>query len=131
MSGSPRTVLPDTNILIAALRGDQAVRQELAKVTVVLSAIVLGELYDGAYASRQAARELTALVALMAGSTVLPCTEGTAAVYGQIRLTLRRAGTLIPDNDIWIAASALQYGVPVITRDAHFSSVPGLSVERW
>ena len=131
MSGNPRLVLPDTNILIAALRRDQVVRQQLATVTVLLSAIVLGELYDGAYASRQAARELSELAALIAGSTVLPCDQGTAAVYGQIRLTLRRAGTLIPDNDIWIAASAIQYGVPVITRDSHFKSVPGLLVERW
>ena len=54
-------------------------------------------------------------------------------IFGKVRIrfTLRRAGTLIPDNDIWIAASALQYGVPVITRDAHFRSVPGLLVERW
>lgn len=131
MSGSLRPVLPDTNILIAAIRREQAVREQLATVTALLSAIVLGELYDGAYASRQAARELTDLATLIAGSAVLPCDAGTAAVYGQIRLTLRRAGTLIPDNDIWIAASALQYGVPVITRDGHFGSVPGLLVERW
>jgi predicted nucleic acid-binding protein len=35
-------------------------------------------------------------------------------------------GTPIPTNDIWIAALAMQHGLPLYTRDAHFSSVAGL-----
>lgn len=131
MTGSPRAVLPDTNIVIAAVRREQAVRQQLAGVTVLLSAIVLGELYTGAYASTRAARELTELAALVATSSAVVCDHATAAIYGQIRLALRWQGTPIPENDIWIAASALQHGVPVITRDGHFGYVPGLVVEAW
>lgn len=40
-------------------------------------------------------------------------------------------GLLIPDNDIWIAATAAQYGLTLAARDAHFKRISGLSVEMW
>ena len=50
--------------------------------------------------------------------------EGTAERYAVIFTTLRKAGTPIPTNDLWIAASAMQYGLRLLTRDAHFAKVP-------
>jgi len=44
---------------------------------------------------------------------------------------LRRAGHPIPENDIWIAAVALQYDFVMVTRDKHFGFVPELNVEIW
>ncbi|MEO5958497.1 MAG: PIN domain-containing protein [Opitutaceae bacterium] len=41
------------------------------------------------------------------------------------------AGTPIPENDLWIAAVALEHGLPVATRDIHFARVPGLTVLDW
>lgn len=131
MTGKLRTVLPDTNILIPALRKDQAILQQLGTVAIALSVIVLGEVYHGAYASRRSAQELADLATFVGQCTIVACDAGTAQYYGQIRLALRQAGTPIPENDIWIAATALQYGVPLITRDAHFGYVPGLTIEQW
>ncbi|HEV8045487.1 MAG TPA: PIN domain-containing protein [Rubrobacter sp.] len=44
---------------------------------------------------------------------------------------MRRIGRPIPENDIWIAATALQHGLVLVTRDSHFEHVEGLRVERW
>jgi len=46
--------------------------------------------------------------------------------YGALFASLRRAGTPIPTNDIWIAAAALQVGARVVTFDTDFGRIPGL-----
>ena len=43
----------------------------------------------------------------------------------------RRKGTPIPDNDIWIAAIALQHNLILVTRDTHFDEIESLQTERW
>ena len=48
--------------------------------------------------------------------------------YAEIHGALRRAGKPIPTNDLWIAAIAIEYGLVLYTRDAHFSHVPGLAL---
>jgi tRNA(fMet)-specific endonuclease VapC len=67
----------------------------------------------------------------MEGVTLLLPTARTAAEYGRVKVTLKAAGLPIPENDIWIAAYALEHGLPLATRDAHFAHVPGLIVEDW
>jgi tRNA(fMet)-specific endonuclease VapC len=55
----------------------------------------------------------------------------TADHYGQIRAALGKAGTPIPENDIWIAATALEYQLPLAARDDHFGRVSGLQILKW
>jgi tRNA(fMet)-specific endonuclease VapC len=62
---------------------------------------------------------------------MLPADLTTAEEYGIVKSRLSKKGTLIPDNDIWIAAQALQYGLKVATGDSHFNHVDGLVVEKW
>ena len=50
----------------------------------------------------------------------------TAEVYGQIKDALRRVGTPIPINDVWLSAQAIETGAVLITFDHHFSKVPGV-----
>lgn len=54
--------------------------------------------------------------------------EDTARQYGELFAKLRRQGTPIPTNDIWIAALALQYDLTLDTRDEHFKRVPDLKL---
>jgi predicted nucleic acid-binding protein len=61
---------------------------------------------------------------------VLP-DERTALQYAAIRLELKRAGTPIPVNDLWIAALCRQHGCDIVSRDRHFDSVPGLRRVSW
>ncbi|RYE41717.1 MAG: type II toxin-antitoxin system VapC family toxin [Sphingobacteriales bacterium] len=55
----------------------------------------------------------------------------TAGIYGGIKAKLRKKGTPIPENDIWIAAICQQYNLTLITRDNHFSHVEGLNSFNW
>jgi tRNA(fMet)-specific endonuclease VapC len=60
---------------------------------------------------------------------VVPIDADTGERYGLLHDHLRRQGTPIPVNGLWIAASAAQHGLRLATFDAHFLSVPGLLVE--
>ncbi len=51
--------------------------------------------------------------------------------YAQVRDELRRSGTPIPENDVWIAALARQYEEPVVSRDEHFDAVKGIVRHSW
>ena len=78
------------------------------------------------------AQKLEALLDLLiANSDVLTVSEATANHYASVRESLRRAGNAIPENDVWIAALAVQESLPVVTRDKHFSYVSGLDVQAW
>lgn len=55
--------------------------------------------------------------------------EETAARYAVIFDSLRRVGTPIPTNDIWIAAGAMQYGSVLLTTDPHFNAVTQIVAE--
>jgi tRNA(fMet)-specific endonuclease VapC len=71
-------------------------------------------------------RELEQFLTLV---TLLRPSKETAEIYGQIRLQLSSVGTPIPENDIWIAATAMQYDLPILTNDKHFNSVDGITVQ--
>ena len=59
---------------------------------------------------------------------LLPVSESTVRHYSKIYNQLKKNGTPIPTNDIWIAASALEHGASVISGDSHFSFVPMLKI---
>ena len=46
-------------------------------------------------------------------------------------MTLRSKGRPIPENDLWIAASALRHSLDLVTRDHHFEEIDGLTVKEW
>jgi tRNA(fMet)-specific endonuclease VapC len=54
-----------------------------------------------------------------------------ARQYGVIKNALRAKGRPIPENDIWIAAIAMQYHLTLVARDGHFQEVDGLVVGQW
>jgi tRNA(fMet)-specific endonuclease VapC len=61
----------------------------------------------------------------------LACDAVTGLHYGNIKEQLRQMGRPIPENDIWIAAIALLFDSILVSRDEHFSTVQGLTVEFW
>ncbi len=131
MTGSRRAVVLDTTVAVAALRREPAVLQRLDDVQSTVSVTTLGELYHGAHRAALTAKEMDNIQTFIAHSHVLDVDRRTAEQYGTIKYHLQRQGTPIPENDIWIAAIALQHQVPLATRDAHFDRVPGLTVEHW
>lgn len=100
-------------------------------MTVFLSSTVLGELIFGAYRSERVEENLEHIAEFAADNTVLVCDANTAWHYGRTKDQLRRAGRPIPENDIWIAATARQHGLTLVSRDAHFGEVEGLETVAW
>jgi tRNA(fMet)-specific endonuclease VapC len=124
--------LIDTNIVIALFGNEPAVLQHLTQqIEVFTPAIVLGEVYYGAYKSSRVQENIFRINEFAARAAVLECDLVTAQWYGQIKDGLRRKGRPIPENDIWIAAIAMQYDLILVTRDGHFEEIDGLQVKQW
>lgn len=124
--------LLDTNIMIAALASDANVLDRIEDADdFFVSTVVLGELLYGAFNSSKVDANLDRLRAFVGQVGTLHCDEVTAEWYGQIKVSLRRQGTPLPENDIWIAASAVQHSLTLVTRDEHFDRVPNLQRAKW
>src|SRR5690349_2836081 len=113
--------LLDTNVVIALFADDASVKARLAAAAeVFVAATVLGELYFGAKKSGRPAANVAKVDQFAAANSVLPCDAATARHYSDVKDGLRLKGRPIPENDIWIAAVALQHGLTLVSRDAHF-----------
>lgn len=122
----------DTNALSAWADGDEAIRPALSSaVKLVVPVVVLGEFDFGIRQSRHYRRYVEWLASSLRNVEVAVVDEETAKIYGEIRLALKKAGTPIPVNDAWIAASAVQFDLPVLSRDTHFDSVADVSRVAW
>jgi tRNA(fMet)-specific endonuclease VapC len=123
-------VLLDTNAYVALLSKHRAVVDLVhASTGILFSPIVAGELLYGFRKGNRYRRNLRELEAFLEQPRVdlLPFTLRTSDRYGLIRNLLRREGKPIPSNDIWIAAHALEHGVDLVSFDAHFGWIGGLS----
>ena len=122
----------DSNRLTDLFQGDAALAAQLSTCDEVwVPLIVLGEITAGFYGGAERARNEGLLRSFLAKDTVevlLPSRE-TAEQYARLFVQLKRAGTPIPDNDLWIAALALEHDLVLITRDQHFLRIPQL-IER-
>lgn len=125
-------ILLDTSALSAFFRGHRGiVERTRAAARIGLSPVTLGELRAGfrGGSRRQANQEVLRRLLASPRVRALVIDAETADRYAQIYDCLRRAGTPIPTNDMWIAASAMQFGLSVVTTDAHFERVPQIVVE--
>ena len=125
-------VLLDTSGYSAFLRGDASIKRALQEANeIVVNPVVLGELKAGFLRGKSRRKNEQELSLFLASPrvTVAGMDEGTSDRYAVILDGLRRAGTPIPTNDLWIAATAMQHGLSVVTTDAHFLRVPQVLVE--
>lgn len=125
-------LLLDTSVVVDLFAGDAAVQRVLAYANeVFVPSVVLGELFYGARRSARPEQNLTQVDAFAAASTVLTCDAETARRYGEIKNRLRTKGRPLPENDIWVAAVALQHDLLLVARDAHFHEVEDVSLLEW
>ena len=113
------------------MRGDPTVKEMLQTVDAIcVNAVVLGELRVGFLRGRMQQKNEARLRQYLASPRVSAVTieEETAERYAVILNVLWSAGAPIPMSDIWIAASAMQYGLAVIATDAHFLKIPQILV---
>jgi len=124
--------LLDTNIIIALFADEAIVKNSLAQTSeVFIPSFVIGELCYGARKSGRVQANLARVDELVANSIVLGCDAETARQYGEVKNKLRLKGRPLPENDIWIAALALQHDLALVTRDAHFQEVENLQTVAW
>jgi tRNA(fMet)-specific endonuclease VapC len=124
--------LLDTNVIIALFTDETAIKANLASAgEVFLPCIAIGELYYGARKSSKPSENLQRIDELAVAGVVLGCDTETARRYGGVKNKLRLKGRPIPENDIWIAALALQHNLVLATRDEHFQEVEGLQTTSW
>ena len=124
--------LIDTNIISAYFRADPLVVVPFEKAErLYLPVIVLGELIYGAHHSAAPEKHLRRITQLLNIIEIIEADLQTAMLYGKLREDMGKTGDNLPQNDWWIAALALQHDLPLVTRDAHFSKVPGLTVHSW
>lgn len=125
-------ILLDTSAYSAFMRGDESTVDSLRQADeIAITPVILGELKAG-FMRGSRRKENEAILGRFLESprvNVIPIDEGTSDRYATILNALRQAGTPIPSNDLWIAASAMQHGFKVLTTDAHFAKIPHILLE--
>jgi tRNA(fMet)-specific endonuclease VapC len=124
--------LLDTNIIIALFKSEASIINNLVQANeVFVPSIAIGELHYGARKSGRSQKNLDRIDEFVANNTIIECDANTARQYGDVKNRLRIKGRPLPENDVWIAALALQYSLTLVTRDAHFQQVDSLQTVSW
>jgi tRNA(fMet)-specific endonuclease VapC len=125
-------ILLDTSAYSALLRGDERVRDALRQADEIrVNPVVLGELLAGFLRGGKRQKNEAELRRFLASPRVqvVGIDAQTAERYALVLASLRRRGKPIPSNDLWIAASAAQHGLRLLTLDAHFLEVEQILVD--
>ena len=124
-----KRILIDTNAYAAFKRDDTtAVNVIRTSAYIGINIVVLGELYSGFKGGSRETRNKKELIQFLDSPRVdtILMDEETAEFYAKIYWDLKKKGMPIPSNDIWVAASAMRYGLALFTYDEHFRSIDGL-----
>ena len=123
-------LLIDTNAYSELMRGHPGVAERVRRAEkIYLSAIVAGELLYGFRVGSRFQKNLDELRKFLENPYVdfVPVTMVTADRFSRIASALRRRGTPIPTNDVWIAAHALETGADLLSFDPHFQYIEGVA----
>ncbi|MFP4581431.1 MAG: type II toxin-antitoxin system VapC family toxin [Candidatus Sumerlaeia bacterium] len=120
------SILIDTNAYVAMKRGRPEARDIFQKSSMLgVNPIVIGELLNGFSKGKQNQKNRKELFRFLRLERLWLMTidRDTAECYSRIHSILREKGRPIPENDVWIAASALQYDMKIFTYDSHFGFI--------
>ena len=123
-------ILLDTSAYVGFKRNvEEAVEIIVSAESILFSPIVLGELMFGFRNGNRLKKNMDDLNNFLQHEVVNIVQIGkiTSDRYSRIAFHLKRQGTPIPSNDIWIAAQAMEHGVELITSDRHFESIASLA----
>ena len=125
-------VLLDTSAYSAFMRGHAQCKRAIQEADeIVLTPIALGELRAGFMKGKWKEKNNQELRTFLSSPrvNVVSLDESTSDRYAVILNSLWKTGTPIPTNDIWLAASAMQHGLRVLTTDAHYQKVDQVIVD--
>lgn len=124
-----RPIFIDTNAYVAFKRGDPTALEIFQYAeTIAISPIVLGELLGGFENGSKVQQNKKELQEFLASTRIrlFPITADTSVFYSTVFAQLKRKGSPIPTNDLWIAAQVLEQGCVLYTYDHHFHNIDGL-----
>jgi tRNA(fMet)-specific endonuclease VapC len=111
------------------MSGDQSVFDYIVESEIVyVSTVMLGELFAGFHGGNRYAANKEELKYFLSKDsiTIITVTVETSEIFGEIKAGLSKKGKMIPLNDIWIAAHAIETGSKLISYDTHFKNIDGL-----
>jgi tRNA(fMet)-specific endonuclease VapC len=122
----------DTNVYCDYAEGVPAVVDAMARFGefIFIPSVVLGELTYGFMKGKRQKfneRKLQQIIHRL-GIDIIDVNANVARKYGLIYLSLERKGMRIPVNDVWIAASCMEVGGTLLTRDRHFAHLEQIEV---
>lgn len=125
---APGSLALDSSIVVRHLRiADPAIALQLkAASELYLPLTVLGEMLYGIRRAGNSRRAIEQWERFSRDVILLMPDEATAAAYGELKDALAVKGKPIPENDLWIAATAKSHGLPLYCKDAHFNELAGL-----
>jgi tRNA(fMet)-specific endonuclease VapC len=98
--------------------------------SLAISVIVYAEITEGLLSFDLSAPQVIAFSDFVSGVAVLGLSRITGDRFAQLRFDLRRSGQLIPDHDLWIAATAVELDAKLVSRDTHFDRLEILKRHR-
>src|SRR5512132_418698 len=129
-ANAPETILCDTSFVsVVQARGVLATwpahtRTRLNAAVLAINVVTLAELRDGHIYAGWKGRRLAEAEQLIASYLLVPLDMATVNEFARLRAGCRTNGITVPDNDIWIAATANVRGWPLVSCDRHFDSIP-------
>jgi predicted nucleic acid-binding protein len=127
--------LLDTNAVSDYMRGDPRLGSKVSSAgPVCTSVIVRGEILQGIERLPTGRRRSQLATLAATAFAVMPCKKITvrdAEQYSLVKTEVQRLGFTMDENDLWIAASTLSLRATLVSRDADFGRIPGLTVEDW
>jgi tRNA(fMet)-specific endonuclease VapC len=122
-----RRIILDTNAYSSLYKGSTEILDILSNANeVCMSVIVLGELFAGFKGGTHYKKNIHELNVFLETPVVkiIPISEETSEIFGEMKHTLKTKGIPLPINDIWIAAQCVEIGAVLISNDNHFTFIP-------
>ena len=132
-------ILVDTGVFSASISRRRRARFEpqvglMAGNQIFLAAVTVAELRYGALVAGWGDQRRQRLEQSITATTVVPVSDSLLTTAAELRHACRQVGHALHEpvhaNDLWIAASAVHIGAPLVTADAVFGDVPGLNTHR-
>ncbi len=119
--------LLDTSIVVHFFKKNVQITKRLDELSeVFISTVAIGELYYGAYCSSAPEKHIIMIEDFLQQCKIISIDKQCSITYGKIKAQLKAKGKPIPENDIWIAAIAVQNKLMVYSKDAHFRLIKNI-----
>lgn len=129
------TYLLDTDTCIYWLKNRFSVKEKIREVgwnQIAISVITAAELYYGAYNSNRVPENLIRAEEFIKNLPVIPLSNHSIKIFGELKAELRKSGQLIGDFDLLIASIALTNNYILVTNNTrHYNRITGLTLENW